>query len=44
MTKVKPLIPHIDNCSYCAGTGLEQSDNFPEVDTINYPNVAIIGG
>jgi len=43
-TQPKPLIPHIDICRDCSGTGLVSSDNFPEMDTKNYPHVAIIGG
>ena len=42
--KPKPLVPHIDICGDCAGTGLEASSSFPEVHTNDYPNVAIIGG
>ena len=38
----KPLIPHIDSCKNCSGTGLTSSENFPEIDT-NYPHIAIIG-
>lgn len=40
----KALEIHIDSCSVCAGTGLISSDAFPNVDTKNYPNIAIIGG
>lgn len=44
VTKPKPLVPHVDHCSHCAGSGLVSSDNFPETDTSTYPHVAIIGG
>lgn len=42
--KPQELAIHIDLCVACAGSGLISSDNFPEVDTKNYPNIAIIGG
>lgn len=32
------------SCSNCSGSGLIPSKNYPEPDTKNYPNVAIIGG
>lgn len=41
--KPKDLIPHIDNCRKCNGTGLVISHSFLEVNN-NYPHVAIIGG
>jgi len=41
--KPKNLIPHIDNCNYCEGTGLKASESFPEVNN-DYPHVAIVGG
>ena len=40
--KPKNILPQTDNCSYCLGTGLISSENFPEVN-YEYPNVAIIG-
>lgn len=43
VTKPKILIPHIDICRDCAGSGLVFSDNFPKMDTSSYPNIAIIG-
>lgn len=42
--KPKILVPHIDICLNCAGSGLVPAENFPEVDTNNYPDIAIIGG
>ncbi len=42
--KPKKLIPQIDICKHCWGTGLVQSRKFPEKDTKNYPSIAIIGG
>ena len=44
VTKPKPLVHHIDICKDCAGSGLESCKNFPETNTKDYPNVAIIGG
>ena len=44
MTQPKILIPHIDICRDCTGSGLVSCDNIPEVDTKNYPTIAIIGG
>lgn len=43
-TKPKALLPHVDNCKYCAGSGLVLSENFPETESDIYPHVAIIGG
>jgi len=45
-TVVKPraLACHIDICNDCAGSGLVSCENFPKVDTNNYPHIAIIGG
>lgn len=40
----KPLVSHLDICLYCAWTGIETAENFPEVDVKKYPEVAIIGG
>ena len=40
----KLVASHRDICEHCAGSGLIDSDNFPEVDTKTYPHVAIIGG
>jgi salicylate hydroxylase len=35
---------HLDACMCCTGSGIVAATNFPEVDTENYPHVAIIGG
>lgn len=43
-TKPKELIPHVDTCHDCAGSGLVSSKNFSETDAKKYPHVAIIGG
>jgi 2-polyprenyl-6-methoxyphenol hydroxylase-like FAD-dependent oxidoreductase len=32
------------SCKKCLGSGLISSANFPQIDTENYPNIAIIGG
>jgi salicylate hydroxylase len=42
-TPVRPK-GHLDACLCCNGSGLVAATNFPEVDTENYPHVAIIGG
>lgn len=34
---------HLDSCDVCKGTGLEKSEQFPEIHE-QYPHVAIIGG
>lgn len=34
----------MDTCKYCKATGLVVAEHFPEVDIVNYPRVAIIGG
>jgi 2-polyprenyl-6-methoxyphenol hydroxylase-like FAD-dependent oxidoreductase len=34
---------HLNSCINCAGSGLIESENFPEIDTKNYPTIAIIG-
>lgn len=31
-------------CLNCSGSGLIESENFPTIDTENYPNISIIGG
>lgn len=40
--------PHLDVCPHCSGSGLiyslGQSLSDKKIDTVNYPNVAIIGG
>ncbi|MCW2118764.1 FAD-dependent oxidoreductase [Flavobacterium sp. 7A] len=43
---IAPIRPkaHLDSCPNCAGSGLISSVFPPEVDTENYPNIAIIGG
>jgi len=43
---VEPIRPkgHLESCSPCSGAGVIPSDEFPPVDTENYPNIAIIGG
>lgn len=43
VTKPKLLVAHEDSCKYCAGTGLQTSEDFPKIDTKNFPHVAIIG-
>ncbi len=42
---IAPIRPkaHLDSCLNCSGSGLISSENYPIVDTENYPNVAIIG-
>ncbi|MEN8928707.1 MAG: NAD(P)/FAD-dependent oxidoreductase [Flavobacteriales bacterium] len=40
---VKPK-GHLTLCETCQGSGLRQSDSFPEPDKENYPHLAIIGG
>ena len=42
--KPKALVSHIEICSDCSGSGLIVSENLPEIDTKNYPHIAIIGG
>jgi len=42
--KPKALKAQIDICRACSGSWLLLSDNFPEIDTNNYPHIAIIGG
>ena len=32
------------SCKKCLGSGLIASANFPQIDTENYPNIAIVGG
>lgn len=44
LTPPKQLIPQIDNCLHCAGSGLELAENTLSVNTKHYPRVAIIGG
>ena len=41
-----PAIPkgHLYSCTNCSGSGLIHSTTNKIIDTINYPNVAIIGG
>ena len=34
---------HLDACSYCNGSGLVQAIDFPKVDCVRYPHLAIIG-
>ena len=43
---IPPAIPkgHLYSCTNCSGSGLIQSNTNTVVDTVNYPNVAIIGG
>ncbi len=41
--KPKPLIPHVDHCPDCLGSGLVPSQAFPERDEA-FPHLAIIGG
>jgi 2-polyprenyl-6-methoxyphenol hydroxylase-like FAD-dependent oxidoreductase len=42
---IAPIRPkaHLSSCENCSGSGLIESKNYPEIDTENYPNVAIIG-
>ncbi len=40
----KALVPHIDICWDCSGSGLVHSEDFPWADTSSYPKIAIIGG
>lgn len=42
--KPKELIPHVDICQHCAGSGLISCEQALKVDRENYPNIAIIGG
>ena len=42
--KPKILVPHVDICKACTGSGLVLSENFPETESGIYPHVAIIGG
>ncbi|REG86626.1 FAD-dependent oxidoreductase [Marinomonas pollencensis] len=35
---------HLDDCTDCAGSGLQAADGFPEADANHYPHVAIVGG
>ena len=41
-----PIRPkaHLNSCLSCSGSGLIESEKFPEIDKENYPHVAIIGG
>ena len=43
---VPPAIPkgHLHVCKNCSGSGLVQSTSSQIIDTVNYPNIAIIGG
>lgn len=43
---IAPIRPkaHLSSCLNCSGSGLIESENFPKIDTENYPNIAIIGG
>jgi len=41
VTKPKELVPHIESCKNCFGTGLVESQNFPEIHP-DYPHVVII--
>jgi len=43
VSKPKPLVPHVDKCQNCDGRGINESEDFPEVNR-DYPHVAIIGG
>lgn len=43
-TLLKPLNKNLDICLPCVGSGLVKSSSITKVDSINYPNVAIIGG
>ncbi len=42
---IAPIRPkaHLSSCLNCSGSGLIESENFPEIDKENYPNIAIIG-
>lgn len=35
---------HESSCSNCSGSGLIKTEDYPQADTENYPQVAIIGG